>query len=234
MFTLVLGGRRSGKSLWAENQALGLANSLHSGSGKMLYLATAPSPLPGDVEMQKRISEHQKRRESQLSLAWQENSDRLSQNLTEEHSAHRLGHDLSLQPGGSKPAGFSSLHSARNKPRQWVTIEEPLNLVSCLQKQANCGFDLIFIDCITLWLCNLMQQNRVDEEILQDVEKLAELLADFPLPVFAISNEVGMGVAPATQVGNRFCDLAGRANQMLAKKAKRVVFVIAGLPLFLK
>lgn len=229
MFTLVLGGRRSGKSLWAENQALGVASNLQSGSGKMLYLATAPSPLPDDVEMQKRISEHQQRRESQLSLAWQENHDRLSQHLTEEQPAQHLGQHL-LTP---KPAGFSSLHAC-NKPRQWVTIEEPLNLVSCLQKQANFGFDLIFIDCITLWLCNLMQQNRVDEEILQDVEKLADFLGDFPLPVFAISNEVGMGVAPATQVGNRFCDLAGRANQVLAKKAKQVVFVIAGLPLFLK
>ena len=185
--------------------------------------------MPDDVEMQKRISEHQQRRESQLSLAWQENHDRLSQHLTEEQPAQHLGQHL-LTP---KPAGFSSLHAC-NKPRQWVTIEEPLNLVSCLQKQANCGFDLIFIDCITLWLCNLMQQNRVDEEILQDVEKLADFLGDFPLPVFAISNEVGMGVAPATQVGNRFCDLAGRANQVLAKKAKQVVFVIAGLPLFLK
>ena len=126
MFTLVLGGRRSGKSLWAENQALGVASNLQLGSGKMLYLATAPSPLPDDVEMQKRISEHQQRRESQLSLAWQENHDRLSQHLTEEQPAQHLGQHL-VKP---KPAGFSSLHAC-NKPRQWVTIEEPLYLVSC-------------------------------------------------------------------------------------------------------
>ena len=228
MFTLVLGGRRSGKSLWAENEALTTANNLQTGSGKMLYLATAPPPLPTDVEMQRRIREHQQRRESQLVVAGEKIGDWATPKLVNHPVANT---PLGDHPLGDHPVGPSS---GRSKPIHWVTIEEPLNLLACLQKQEITGVDLVFIDCITLWLFNLMQQNSSDKSILQAVEELAQFLAELSLPVFAISNEVGMGVAPATKLGNRFCDLAGRVNQVLAKKANRVVFVISGLPLFLK
>ncbi len=195
MFTLVLGGRRSGKSVWAENKALALLQSLSGGCGKMLYIATAPPPLPGDNAMQARINEHQERRKTQAG------------------------------PGCA-----------------WITLEEPLNLLACLQRQfgegtassTTKGYDLVLIDCISLWLFNLMQENRSDFYILQRVEELAGFLSGLALPSFVISNEVGLGVAPTTELGNRFCDLAGRVNQLLAKKARQVVFVAAGLPLYLK
>lgn len=245
MFTLVLGGRRSGKSLWAENEALAVASSMHAGSGKLLYIATAPPPLPGDVEMQRRISEHRQRRESQLSMLWEETSG-------QPPVGNYPDGDCPLVPGldesclGQSDLGQSCLNEGcrgetfrpqahlSGQTRQWVTIEEPINLLSCVKNNTVAGFDLIFIDCITLWLFNLMQQGKTDKGILQEVKELADFLAAVSLPVFSISNEVGMGVAPVTELGNRFCDLAGRVNQLLAKKAKRVVFVAAGLPLFLK
>ena len=265
MFTLVLGGRRSGKSLWAENEALAVASSMHAGSGKLLYIATAPPPLPGDVEMQRRISEHRQRRESQLSMLWEETSGQppvgnypegACQSVDCPVGACQSGDyqngDSPLVPGldesclGQSDLGQSCLNEGcrgetfrpqahlSGQTRQWVTIEEPINLLSCVKNNTVAGFDLIFIDCITLWLFNLMQQGKTDKGILQEVKELADFLAAVSLPVFSISNEVGMGVAPVTELGNRFCDLAGRVNQLLAKKAKRVVFVAAGLPLFLK
>ena len=109
----------------------------------------------------------------------------------------------------------------------WHTIEEPLDLQGALK-----GLDhVVLIDCLTLWLSNLMHKDlSVDEATRGLLRTLEERARDTIL----VSNEVGMGLVPDTALGRQFRDAQGRLNQMVAARASRVIFVAAGLPLALK
>jgi adenosylcobinamide kinase / adenosylcobinamide-phosphate guanylyltransferase len=112
----------------------------------------------------------------------------------------------------------------------WHTIEEPLALASVIAAESSLGRPLL-IDCLTLWLSNLLLADRLIEG------ETAALCAALRLamgPVVLVANEVGMGLVPETSLGRRFRDAAGRLNQQIAALADRVVFVAAGLPLVLK
>jgi adenosylcobinamide kinase/adenosylcobinamide-phosphate guanylyltransferase len=109
----------------------------------------------------------------------------------------------------------------------WQTLEAPLALTEALAAVDGPAV----IDCLTLWLNNLMQHGR-------DVEAatggLLEALAGHPHPVALVSNEIGLGLVPETPLGRAFRDAQGRLNQRLAAAADRVVLLVAGLPLVLK
>jgi adenosylcobinamide kinase / adenosylcobinamide-phosphate guanylyltransferase len=112
----------------------------------------------------------------------------------------------------------------------WRTVEEPLALAAVVAAEAQAERPLL-IDCLTLWLSNLMLAGRPVED------EAASLYAALKLavgPVVLVANEVGMGLVPATPLGRRFRDAAGRLNQDIAALADQVVFVAAGLPLVLK
>ncbi len=113
------------------------------------------------------------------------------------------------------------------------TIEEPLELTGCLQ-QASADFDIILVDCITLWISNLMGRNDSDQQILKAIDSLADSLSLLPATIILVSNEVGLGLVPEHPAGRRFRDLAGLANQRLAKACSEVYFTIWGLPQKLK
>jgi adenosylcobinamide kinase / adenosylcobinamide-phosphate guanylyltransferase len=120
-------------------------------------------------------------------------------------------------------------HRARRGPF-WHTVEAPLLLAAAIAAEAAPERPLL-IDCLTLWLSNLMLAGRaVDGE----AAALAAALRLAAGPVVLVANEVGMGLVPQTPLGRRFRDAAGRLNQELAALADRVVFVAAGLPLVLK
>ena len=89
----------------------------------------------------------------------------------------------------------------------------------------------VLVDCVTLWLSNLMAAGR---DPGSEVETLTAGLDGLAGPVVFVSNEVGLGVIPANALARAFADAAGRANQRLAARADRVVFTAAGLPLVLK
>jgi len=120
-------------------------------------------------------------------------------------------------------------HRAR-RGRFWQTVEEPLALTPVIAREARPERPLL-IDCLTLWLSNLLLAGRpIDEEtgVLCAALRLTEG------PVVLVANEVGMGLVPETALGRQFRDAAGRLNQEVACLADRVVFVAAGLPLVLK
>jgi len=120
-------------------------------------------------------------------------------------------------------------HRAR-RSALWTTIEEPLELVNRLLECAQ-GSQPILVDCLTLWLANLM---AAESDIGFETERLLAALPQMKAPVIMVANEVGLGIVPENELARRFRDHAGRLHQKLAALADRVVFMAAGLPLTLK
>jgi adenosylcobinamide kinase / adenosylcobinamide-phosphate guanylyltransferase len=120
-----------------------------------------------------------------------------------------------------------SAHRARRGP-DWRTIEAPRHLVAALQKA---GATPVLVDCLTLWLSNLM---LAEIDIEAETAHLDTVLAAAVAPVVLVANEVGSGIVPDHPLGRKFRDLQGVLNQRIAARADRVVLVVAGLPLALK
>jgi adenosylcobinamide kinase / adenosylcobinamide-phosphate guanylyltransferase len=124
-----------------------------------------------------------------------------------------------------------------DRPPGWITIEEPEAVPSVVRQAQPVGAPIL-VECVTLWLSNLLQRaahvppRKQQDILLAAVKEFTE--ATRVREVIAVSNEVGMGIVPTTRVGRRFRDVHGWANQLLAAEAARVVVIIAGLPLMLK
>lgn len=123
-------------------------------------------------------------------------------------------------------------HHRESRPAHWTTLEEPLALSWVLRKHAANGRCLL-LDCLTLWLSNLLCDEdaaRADREI----EALLECLPVLSGEIILVSNETGLGVVPIGELTRRYVDQAGRLHQALATLCERVVFVTAGIPRTLK
>jgi adenosyl cobinamide kinase/adenosyl cobinamide phosphate guanylyltransferase len=118
-------------------------------------------------------------------------------------------------------------HRARRGP-SWRTIEAPRDLTAAF---AACERMPVLVDCLTLWLSNLM---LADADVNAEVGRLEEALAATVAPVVLVANEVGAGIVPDHALGRKFRDLQGLLNQRIAARADRVVLMVAGLPLALK
>jgi adenosylcobinamide kinase/adenosylcobinamide-phosphate guanylyltransferase len=113
----------------------------------------------------------------------------------------------------------------------WETFEEPKEMARVL-KEVKVGYSAALIDCLTLWLSNLLHSRQdPDREIAFFLSALRE--GGHP-PFFIVSNEVGMGIVPENALARRFRDLAGRLNQEVAAIADEVYLVTAGIPLRIK
>ena len=108
----------------------------------------------------------------------------------------------------------------------WVTIEATLDPASVLPRGG-----LVLLDCVTVWLGNLMHHGR---DLRAEVAKLCATLETCPAEVILVSNEVGLSIVPENAMARRFRDEQGLANQALAAIADNVYFIAAGLPLKLK
>ncbi len=143
--------------------------------------------------------------------------------------ASQMLYIATAEAGDVEMATRIAAHRARRDAR-WTTIEAPLELAEALA--ANALPDRpVLIDCLTLWLSNLIHAGHDSDEATDRLEEALEVL---PCPVLMVSNEVGLGIVPDNRLARDFRDLAGRMNQRLAQRADRVVFVAAGLPLLLK
>jgi len=112
----------------------------------------------------------------------------------------------------------------------WTTVEEPLDLVGALMRHTT-PHSSVLVDCLTLWVSNLMGAGR---DVSMACAAFADTLERLPGNVVLVSNEVGLGIVPDNALAREFRDHAGRLHQMVAERARRVVFVVAGLPMNLK
>src|SRR5262245_15381504 len=133
------------------------------------------------------------------------------------------------QAGDVEMATRIMAHRAR-RGSIWTTIEEPLKLADALQAAAAHARPVL-VDCLTLWLSNLMHAGA---DIDHATDDLLAGLEGYAAPVVFVSNEVGLGVVPDTPLGRAFRDAQGRLNMRMAERADRVILMIAGLPLTMK
>jgi adenosylcobinamide kinase / adenosylcobinamide-phosphate guanylyltransferase len=119
------------------------------------------------------------------------------------------------------------VHQAR-RGEGWQTVEAPLDIATPITRA---GRNAVLVDCLTLWLSNLMAAHL---DIDEAIARLCQVLAKAQAPVVLVSNEVGLGIVPDNALAREFRDHAGRLNQAVAAAAARVFFIAAGLPLTLK
>jgi len=118
-------------------------------------------------------------------------------------------------------------HHQNARPESWQTIEEPIKLANALT-QASEQSAFIIVDCLTLWLTNLLV--RDNEQRQQEIDLLFSTLPELTSSVIFVTNEIGMGVVPLGEETRRFVDEAGRLHQRLATQCHRVTQMIAGIP----
>jgi adenosylcobinamide kinase/adenosylcobinamide-phosphate guanylyltransferase len=129
------------------------------------------------------------------------------------------------------------------RPSGWRTVEEPLDLVGAVATNARPN-DLVLVDCLTVWLGNLLHVRaggdpaavdperaaRVEAEAVETIQRLLAAVPDLEIELVVVSNEVGMGLVPPYPVGRVFRDVLGRVNCVTAAGAGSVVLMVAGLP----
>jgi len=121
-----------------------------------------------------------------------------------------------------------------DRPKQWATVEEPLDLPKVLAEH-EIESEAIVVDCLTIFAANLLEAEGEDSAAIGGrVEALCEALRTAQCTVVLVSNEVGLGLVPETRLGRRFRAAQGRLNQIVAAAVPNVVFIAAGLPLWLK
>ena len=121
----------------------------------------------------------------------------------------------------------------RLRPRHWKLIEEGKEITTVLVNLQG-KYDVVLVDCLGLWISNLLADNLEDKEIEKKIKELLSVISRIEITTILVSNEVGSGVVPDNLLARRFGDLAGLANQMLAKQADKVIFMQAGIPQIIK
>ncbi len=120
------------------------------------------------------------------------------------------------------------------RPPDFQTVEEPVQVVAALERLGDRA-DLVVLDCLTLWISNLMQRHEMDGRILAGADKLAATLKDASFASIVVTDEVGAGIVPTDHAeSRRFRDLLGWTNQKVAAVAEQVLLMVAGYPLKLK
>ena len=115
----------------------------------------------------------------------------------------------------------------------WATLEEPIEIAALIRRHST-SQTVILIDCLTLWMTNLIVGEADDAAIEQHIEDLKDGLSKADGPVLLVANEVGMGIVPDNVMSRRFRDWAGSLNQRIARCAQRVVLTVAGIPVPIK
>jgi adenosylcobinamide kinase / adenosylcobinamide-phosphate guanylyltransferase len=118
------------------------------------------------------------------------------------------------------------------RPPEWTTVEEPVELLAKLRTTP--GDTSFVVDCLSLWIANLIEAGWDDETVEAEAAGVARTASSRNAPSVIVSNEVGLGIVPATPLGRRYRDLLGRANSLVAEAADDPLFVVAGRTLRLE
>lgn len=144
-------------------------------------------------------------------------------------SGLEVAYVATAEAGDTEMAARIATHRER-RPAHWTTVEAPRELAAALHAHAGTG-RLLLVDCLTLWLANLIAD---DDALGRERQALLGALPRLAGEIVVVSNEVGLGIVPDNALARRFRDAAGRLNQDVAAVSERVTFVAAGLSLTLK
>jgi adenosylcobinamide kinase / adenosylcobinamide-phosphate guanylyltransferase len=129
-------------------------------------------------------------------------------------------------------------HRDARDPQRWATVEEPLRLAAAIDLHP--GYDVYLIDCLTLWISNLLHHlpqttsGDLEARVMAMTDEVLERLCVTRGSALLVSGEVGLGIVPENRLARLYRDLVGRCNQRIAARAGEVVLVSCGLPLYLK
>jgi adenosyl cobinamide kinase/adenosyl cobinamide phosphate guanylyltransferase len=112
----------------------------------------------------------------------------------------------------------------RERPEPWAVLEEPLDLLGAVERAKGATI----VDCLTLWVSNLLGADVPDDEIFARAEAAAKACTARPEPTIVVSNEVGSGIVPMHPVSRRYRDVLGRVNSIFADQAATVALMVAG------
>lgn len=152
-------------------------------------------------------------------------------------SGRRVVFIASATAGDADMAARIARHRAE-RPADWTTVEEPTALASAVRQAAGAG-DVVIVDCLTLWVSNVLCAEAnvptdIDERLQAATIELLQAIRAAGCAAILVSNEVGLGVVPATELGRQYRDLLGRVNATVASAADHAFLLVAGQPIDLK
>jgi len=147
-------------------------------------------------------------------------------------SGQRIGFLATARADDRDMARRIARHQA-DRPTGWCTVEEPYEIAEACRRLTD-RVDLIVLDCLTLWVSNLLLRGDLPDDVLAATDALAKLVSERRVSIIIVSNEVGSGVHPPTEIGVRFQDTLGGVNQRVAAVADRVTLMVAGVPMLIK
>ena len=121
----------------------------------------------------------------------------------------------------------------QERSRHWHTVEAPLHLSEAIV-EAGGKASVLIVDCLTLWVNNLLMENYDSEQILDQVQSLTRAVSSVTCPVILVSNEVGTGIVPENKLARLYRDLVGSTNQAVAECVDQVIWTVAGIPVTIK
>ena len=124
-------------------------------------------------------------------------------------------------------------HHRQRRGSAWDTFEEPLAVAELVHKLSG-RYDVVLLDCLTLWLSNVMAHTDGDDEVLRQSGLLVEAVRNVKGTCIIVSNEVGLGIVPDNVLARRFRDLAGFVNQQMAQASDEAYLLTSGMPLKIK
>ena len=124
------------------------------------------------------------------------------------------------------------LHHQARRPASWSLVEAGPDLAAVLQREAAVG-RCVLVDCLTLWLTQLLCDTD-EARLIFEVAELLRVLPYLPGEIILVSNETNMGIVPMGELSRRYCDETGRLHQQLGLVCERVILTVAGLPLIIK